>query len=113
MSWLTSIFSKIEGWFESPAAKTLETTIATLIPKAEPIIKEIAALTPNRTVQEIEAAYEKYAVPFAPALATASPAAALQQLAATVLGNLHAPGAAVSLLNTVVELALQAVKIAA
>jgi hypothetical protein len=111
MSWLTKLFQNIDGFFESPAAKQAEVTIQNLIPFAAPIVAQIAALTPNRTVQQIELAYAHYAVPFAANLATASPTAALQQLAAAVLAKNHAPGAAVSLVNTAVELALQSVKV--
>lgn len=111
MSWLKTLFADIGRVFSSPKLKAVESSIAALVPAALPIVEDIAALTPNRTVQEITKAYEKYAVP-ASAKIQSDPATALRDLAASVLQKNHAPDAATGLLNTVVELAVQGVKAA-
>lgn len=85
----------------------VEKEIATLVPIALPIVEGIGAMTPNRTIQEITAAYEKYGVPLAANMAAGDPGTALRDLAVEILQKNHAPAAAVSLLNTVVELAVQ------
>ena len=79
---------------------------------ALPIVKDIAALVPNRTVQEISTAYQKYGVPLATQISEdpTSTGNALLNLGTAVLQKNHAPDAAVSLLNTAVQLALVAAK---
>lgn len=106
MSWLTTLFKDLGKVFSSSHMQAVEQQIATLVPIALPIVEGIGAMTPNRTVQEITAAYEKYGVPFAANVAS-DPATALRNLAVAILQKNHAPAAAVSLLNTVVELAVQ------
>lgn len=113
MHWLTSLFAKIVGFFESPKAKAVEAQLASLTQAALPIVQAIAALTPNRTVQEIATAYAQYGVPLAVQI-TADPTStgnALLNLATTVLQKNHAPDAAISLLNTAVQLAVVALKL--
>ncbi len=60
MSWLTKIFSI----FTSDKAKKALETAASISEIATPIVAQIAYLTPNRTDDEIMAAYAKYGVPF-------------------------------------------------
>jgi hypothetical protein len=112
MNWLIHLFQKIGGFFITPKALAIEAQLSSMVVAAEPIVKAIAALTPNRTVQEITAAYEKYGVPVAGTIANdpTSTGNALLNLATTILQKNHAPDAAVSLLNTAVQLALTAVK---
>jgi hypothetical protein len=112
MNWLDQLFSKIEGWFSSPKAKAVEQTIANLLPVAVTIVQDINAIAPNKTLVEFNAVATKYAVPAISAIA-ADPNAAgnvALNLATQILEKNHAPGAAVSLLNTVVQLAVTAVK---
>lgn len=106
MSWLNNLFADLGRVFSSDHMKALEQQIATLVPLALPIVEELAQLVPNKTVQEITAAYEKYAIPVSGKIAS-DPATALRDLAVAILQKNHAPAAAVSLLNTVVELAVQ------
>ena len=109
MSWLTNLFKGIENFFASPRAKAAEAQIAALVPLALPIVRNIAALTQNRTVQQITAAYQEYAVPLS-AKIESDPDTALRDLATAILRRLHAPETAISILNTAVELAVQAAK---
>ena len=112
MSWLKRLFAKIEAIFNSPAIEAVEKEVETLVPLALPIVQEIAALTPNKTVQEVAVAYEKFAVPLAREIGSdaTSIGNALLNLATTVLQKNHAPAAAISLLNTVVQIALMGLK---
>jgi hypothetical protein len=112
MSWLQKLFSNIEGWFSSPKAQAVEKEIATLLPVAVTIVQDINAIAPNKTLTEFNTIATKYGVPAISAIA-ADPNAAgnvALNLATEVLQKNHAPDAAVSLLNTVVQLAVTAVK---
>lgn len=108
MNFLKSIVQKIVAFFGSGKAEAALNQAVALVPKALPIVEAIAALTPNRTVQEIEAAFENYAVPFSQSWA-ATPEASrgylLLQLATTVLSR-EAPGLATNILNTAVQIAV-------
>ena len=114
MNWLKHLFASIAHIFQSPRLATVATTIENLVPLAVPIVQDIAAITPNKTVQQVAAAYQKYGVPLAQGLGSSSgPVAignALLNLATEVLQKNHAPTAAVSLLNTAVQLALVGLK---
>ena len=90
-------------------------TAASLAPIALPIVQEIAILVPNKTVDEVLAAYTKYGVPVVGQI-NADPTSvgnAMLNLA-TVLLSQKLPagmaGAATSLLNTAVQLAVLALK---
>jgi hypothetical protein len=110
-------FTALEKVFTSDKAKAALTEAAALAVQAAPIVAAIEALVPstNRTVQAVEAAYAKYAVPVATQI-TNDPTSinnALLNLASTLLAkNLPAQkaGIATSLLNTAVQLAVTAVK---
>lgn len=112
MSWISTLFTKIEGFFTSGKAQQVAASLETLVPLAAPIVQEIAALTPNKTVQEVEAAYTKYAVPLIGQIANdpTTIGNALLNLATTVMQKNHAPTAAVSLLNTAVQIAVTMLK---
>lgn len=112
MNWLKHLFSNVANFFHSPALQSAEQEIEKLIPLAAPIVTEIAALTPNRTVQEIAAVYQKYAVPFTASILEDPNGAgnALLNLATTVMQKNHVPNAAVSLIQTVVQIAVLALK---
>jgi hypothetical protein len=103
----------VENFFKSGKAKAALEQAVALIPKAAPIVADIAAITPNRTVAQVAAAYAKYAVPVAQELpATATPTQienALLNLGTQVLAkNLPAGTATVAtnVLNTAVQLAV-------
>lgn len=109
-NWLSNLFKDVEGWFTSPAAEAVETKIAALLPAAMSIVGEINTLAPNRTLAEINAIATTYALPAVAAI-QADPAATgntLLNLATSILAKNHAPAAATSLLNTVVQLAVVA-----
>ena len=112
MSWLTTIWKDVAGFFESPKAKAVEAEIASLLPVAISVVSEINSLAPNRTLAEINTIATKYALPAITSIST-DPAATgnvLLNLATSILQKNNAPAAAVSLLNTVVQLAVTAVK---
>jgi len=102
--------AKIESLFQSPKVKAAFEAVATAVTEAEPVVAAIGALTPNKTVQEVVAAYAKYAVPVS-ATITADPTSignALLNLATTVVNkNLKSP-AALSIVNTAVQIAVTA-----
>lgn len=112
MKILKSIIQKIVSFFTSGRAAAALNQAAELVPTALPIVKDIAALVPNRTNQEIEAAFEKYAVPVS-AQILATPLAqrgyVLLQLATQVLAA-RFPGVATNILNTAVQLAVTGMK---
>lgn len=103
----THIITWIVSFFRSGKAEQALNTAAALVPKAIPIVKEIAAITPNRTDDEIAAAFERYAVPGAAtylALPRDKRGLALFQLATEALASL-VPGTPTRILNTAVQLA--------
>jgi hypothetical protein len=111
MKFLANLIRKIAAFFQSGKAEAALTQAAQLVPQALPIVQAIAALTPNKTVQEVEAAYARYAVPMSQQIGS-DPSAignALLNLATTLLQkNLPASqaGAAINVLNTAVQLAV-------
>jgi len=110
MGWLTNLFKNVKGFFTSPKAEAAEKEIETLLPAGLAIVQDINAIAPNKTLTEINAVATKYAVPAITAIGTdpASTGNVLLNLATTILQKNHAPTASVSLLNTVVQLAVQA-----
>ena len=110
MSWFTNLFKDVEGFFTSPKAQAAEKEIVALAPAALAIVQDINAIAPNRTLAEINAVATKYALPAITSIA-ATPTATgnvLLNLATQILQKNHAPTASISLLNTVVQLAVQA-----
>lgn len=102
------IIQKIVSFFSSAKAQAALETAAALIPKALPIVQDIAALAPNRTDQEILAAFEKYAVPGAAQLLATQQSQrgyVLLHLATEVLAG-ECPSIATNILNTAVQLAV-------
>ena len=110
MSWFTNLFKDVKGFFTTPKAEAAEKEIASLVPAGLAIVQDINAIAPNRTLTEINAVATKYAVPTIAAIGSdpASTGNVLLNLATTILQKNHAPNASVSLLNTVVQLAVQA-----
>lgn len=113
MNWLLHLFSKIEHIFHSPTAQAIEKQIETLLPVALTIVTEINGAAPNRTLEQINAIATKYALPTISALADGQNVGnVLLNLATDILKKNHAPDAAISTLNAVVNLAVVAVKAA-
>ena len=107
MNWLKSLFSKMAGFFHSPAVQAVETEIEKLLPAAIEVVGEINTLAPNRTLTEINAIATKYALPTVTALASGQTTGnVLLNLGTQILAKNHAPAAATSLLNTVIQLAV-------
>ena len=79
--WIGSLFHKLHDIFAGDKARAAFDRVLSISQLALPIVKEIAAITPNRTDDEIVAAYEKYGVP----LLKGSPADLLRWLVAHVL----------------------------
>ena len=110
MSWFTTLIKDVEGFFTSPKAKAVEAQIQSLLPIAITIVEEINAFAPNRTLAEINTIATKYALPTVGALASGqTTGTVLLTLATEILQKNHAPDAAISVLNTVVQLAVTAV----
>lgn len=104
---IKTFFQHIEAEFDNPKVEAAFNESAKIIQSAgvKAIVADIAALTPNRTVAEITAAYAKYAVPVSGTI-TADPAStgsALLNLAtALVQKNLKSP-AALNLIQTAIQ----------
>jgi len=108
MKFISDLVRKIAAFFQSGKAEAALTKAAELVPKALPIVEQLNAIAPNRTDQQIEAAFQKYAVPFSSQI-LATPMAqrgyVLLQLATQIL-SIEFPGVATYILNTAVQLAV-------
>jgi hypothetical protein len=108
MNFLKNLILKVVSFFSSKKAEAALLQAVELVPKALPIVKEIAKLTPNRTDDEIVAAFEKFCVPFASTYLATPPSKrgyVLLQLASQVLAA-RVPGVATNILNTAIQLAV-------
>ena len=108
MSWLTHLFQDVENFFASPKLVVVEKQIESLLPAAVKIVQEINTLAPTKTLAQFNIIATKYALPAITAIA-ANPVGVgnvALNLATDILQKNHAPAAAVSLLNTVVQLAV-------
>lgn len=113
MNWLTNLLAKIGHIFHSPTAQAIEKQIETLLPVALSVVTEINGAAPNRTLDQINAIATKYALPAVSSLADGQNVGnVLLNLATEILKKNHAPDAAISTLNAVVNLAVVAVKAA-
>lgn len=113
MSWLTNLFGKINSALHSPALENAEKTIAALLPSALQVVQAINAIVPNKTLAEIEKAYETYAVPFSQTYAADpvnGPGNALLNLATAILQKNKVMPAAVSIIQSAIQLAVVAAK---
>jgi hypothetical protein len=112
MKFLKNVIQKIVSFFASGKAEAALNLAAGLVPKALPIVQEIAALVPNRTDREIAAAFEKFAIPGA-AQYLAAPQGhrgyVLLDLATQVLAA-QFPGVATNILNAAIQFAVTAMK---
>jgi predicted regulator of amino acid metabolism with ACT domain len=111
MSWLTNLFAKIEGFFNSTKVVNLEHELASLAPFGLQVVQAISLAVPNKTLAEIIKAYELYGIPIISEIAD-NPTAignAMLNLASTILAK-QAPGTAVNILNTVISIAVSLFK---
>ena len=112
MKFLQGLIQKIARFFTSGRAEAALTTAAELVPRAIPVVQTIAALTPNKTDDEIASAFAKYGQQFQSTWLN-GPAgqrgALLLQLATAVLAQ-QVPGVATNILNTAVQLAFTGAK---
>lgn len=97
MNWLTSFISKVSAVFHEPAVTSALDTVARIVLVAQPIVAEIAALTPNRTFAQINAAYQKFGVPLSQLTTAALITAVDPQSAGNALLNLGIAAVALKL----------------
>ena len=108
MKFVKRLIQKVVAFFASGRAEAALNQAAALVPKALPIVQELAALAPNRTDQEILALFQKFAVPGAAQYLATPPAKrgyVLLQLASEILAA-EVPGVATHVLDTAVQLAV-------
>lgn len=108
MNFFRSAIQKVISFFTSGKAEAALNQAVELVPKALPLVQDLAKLTPDKTVQQIAAAFQKYGVPFSQALQStpvASRGYLLLHLATQVLAN-EVPGVATNVLNTAIQLAV-------
>jgi hypothetical protein len=109
MSWFSNLFSDIKGFFTSPKAEAVEKEIAGLLPAAMEIVTDINTIAPNKTLTELNTVATKYALPAITAIQDGQTAGNVAlNLGTAILQKNHAPAAATSLLNTVIQLAVTA-----
>ena len=112
MKILKVMVQKIVTFFRSGGAESALTRACELVPKALPIVEDLAAIVPDQSMQQIEAAFQKYGVPFSQQLLAAAPAQRgylLLDLATQVLAK-EFPSTATNILNTAVQLAVTGAK---
>ena len=112
MDKLKLFFGKVVSIFKSGAAERAFNVVAGLVPKALPIVQSIAAMTPNKTDDEIAAAFATYGVPMtAQVQGTPAPQRGylLLHLATEVLAK-EFPGLATNLLNSAAQIAFTGIK---
>lgn len=111
MNWLIHLFQKIGGFFVTPKALKIEQEISEIVVQAAPIVKAIAAAVPNKTVQEVEAAFQQFGVPVAGQIANdpTSIGNAMLNLASALVTKL-APNSNLSTIQAAIQLALVATK---
>ena len=108
MKLLKGLVQKIAKFFTSGRAVAALNSAADLVPRAIPVVQTIAALTPNKSDDEIAGAFAKYGLTFRTTWLdgpVGQRGALLLQLATHVL-SVELPGVATNILNTAVQLAL-------
>lgn len=107
MNWLHNLFAKIFGFVHSPKVQAVAVEIENLLPVALSVVAEIDKAVPNRTLEEFAVIATKYGYPVVDSIATGTNFGnLLLNLGTWIMAKLHAPTAATSLLNTVVQLAV-------
>ena len=112
MNFLKAFFKSILSVFTSGKAEKAFNTVAGIVPVALPIVEAIAGLTPNKSDDEILAAFRRFGVP-AIAEIQNTPASQrgylLLDLATKILAGKY-PGVATNILNSAVQIAVTAMK---
>lgn len=107
MNWIAKLFSDIGHFLTSDKAKKIELQIAALLPFAMQIVNEINTIAPNKTLTQLNTIATKYALPAISQLQDGQTAGNVAlNLGTEILQKNHAPNAATSLLNTVIQLAV-------
>jgi len=106
-------FKKVWAWIDSNKVQNALASAAQLALEAAPIVAEIEAAVPNKTFQEVAAAYQNYGIPFLQA-ETTDPAQIgnyLLNLGTQLLAKKLPPAtASTTLLNTAVQIAVSVLK---
>ena len=110
MNFLQSFLKRLTDIFRSDRAKRAFAEVERIVPVALPIVERIAALTPNRTDDEIVAAFRYYGVPFIEGLASVNPTGALLELASSAVAQRLPAGTAKNIVQTAVQIAVTASK---
>ena len=112
MKYLKTVVQKIVSFFSSAKAEAALNRACELAPKALPIVQDLASVAPDKTIQQIEGAFQKYGVLFSREL-LATPASQrgflLLELASQILAA-ECPGLATNVVNTAVQLAVTGFK---
>lgn len=110
MSWFSNLFREIDSFLHTPKVQAAEATAESLLPAAIGIVQDINLIAPNKTLAELNAVATKYALPAIAALESGQTAGNVAlNLGTEILQKNHAPAAATSLLNTVIQNAVFAV----
>ena len=111
MGWLKTLLTKVTNLFHSPALEAVEKFIEAQLPNAITVVQEIDQMAPNKTLEEFNTIATKYALPAITSLESGQTAGNVAlNLGSQILAKNHAPTAATALLNTVIQLAVVAVK---
>lgn len=108
---MKKLLTKIARFFQGGKAEQVFSQVESLVEKAAPIVAAIAAMTPNRTVQEIAGAFESYGVPLVRSIDATPPAERgylLLDLATKVMAREHP--LATNILQSAVQLAVTGLK---
>ena len=111
MNFIKSLFAKVLVFFTGGKAEKVFNAVAELVPRAIPIVNAIAAMTPNKTDDEIAAAFAKYGQTFHADMLKSGMERGylLLQLATTVLAE-EFPNLATNVINSAVQLAVTGTK---
>lgn len=107
MKYIKTLLAKVLLFFTGGKAAQVFETVAELVPKAIPIVNRIAELTPNKTDDEIAAAFAKYGQEFRQDMLAGGVERGylLLQLATRVLA-VEFPSLATNILNSAIQLAV-------
>lgn len=113
MNWVKTLFTKtLPGLLHHPPSlDSIEKFIEAQLPNAVKVVQEIDALAPNKTLEEFNIIATKYALPAITAFEGGqTPGNIALNLGSQILAKNHAPAAATSLLNTLIQFAVIATK---
>ena len=108
MNTIKRFFARVVAWFKAGDAERDFNRALAIIPQVAPVVEAIAAAAPNKTMAEIRAAYDQYAVPISAQLLTAeglNRGLLLMELATKVLTAL----VPMSIPTRILQLAIQVV----